>query len=113
MNYQRIPDMYGDARSRLPASCRSTAVRRLGHLAVAGVLFAISTQAAALISPEDHAKHHPNPGQPGPPAQPGQPVPADPMAAMAGMMQQMHAPPPKELYPKLMSVPELTPAARE
>jgi ferredoxin-NADP reductase len=35
------------------------------------------------------------------------------MGDMGAMMQRMHAPPAKELYPKLMSVPELTPAARE
>lgn len=66
-------------------------------------LLAFAPVSAAQVSPEEHAKHHP--GQAGGPSdKPGQPQP--------GMMEQMTAPQAKELYPKLMSVPELTPAAR-
>ncbi len=80
----------------------------------------------AQVSPEEHAKHHPNQGQAGGPPQgqgngpggmggkPGPPEgvgggPPEGMGGMmgGGMMEKMGAPKPKDMYPKLMSLPDL------
>ncbi len=72
------------------------------------------------ISPEDHKKHHPQPGfsesvgLPGPTKLPG-PSAGGPSGGMMGgggggmgkMMEKMGAPKPKALYPTLMSLPDL------
>lgn len=77
-------------------------------------------------TPEEHASHHP--GQtpvPAPgaapttgamPAATGSPPPAATggmMEGMGEMMKGMGAPPKKELYPELMSLPELSPEKRQ
>lgn len=54
------------------------------------------------MSPEEHQKHHSGSGQA--PAAGGM---------MGGMMEGMHKPPPKELYPALMDLPNLTPEQRD
>ncbi len=76
------------------------------------------------VSPEDHAKHHPGQGNVGS-AKAGMPgmaaggqAPAKGMGGgmmegMEGMMEGMGKAPPKELYPTLMSLPELTPEQRK
>ena len=70
-------------------------------------------------SPAEHAGHHPA-GAPGPggtpamggmPATGGGPGPGG-MGDMGEMMKNMGKPPPKELYPTIMSLPELTPEKR-
>ena len=70
------------------------------------------------MSPEEHASHHP--GQAGGAMPAAGPVPAGgtgpaPAAATGGMgdmMEGMGKAPPKELYPTLMSLPDLTPEQR-
>ena len=94
----------------------------LGVLAVSiGVTFALPAYGQ---SPEEHAKHHPGQdmakdksGSPG--MAPGSEAPAKGMGGgmemegMEKMMEGMGKAPPKELYPTLMSLPELTPEQRE
>lgn len=63
----------------------------------------------AQVSPEEHAKHHP---QGGAPQQPGGTQSVAP-GGMEGMMEGMLGKPPKELYPRLMELPSLTPEQRE
>lgn len=60
----------------------------------------------AQVSPEEHAKHHPQGGTPQQPS--GNP------SGASGMMEGMHGgTPPKELYPRLMELPSLTPEQKE
>lgn len=80
-------------------------------------------------TPEEHAKHHPKGGDPAMPVA-GKDAPmaggagkdADKGGGMMGggmegmmygMMKKMGVPPPKDLYPSLMSLPELTTEQRE
>lgn len=62
------------------------------------------------VSPEEHAKHHPE-------QKPGAPAPSKAgqggMGDMDKMMEKMGAPKPKELYPSLMSLPDLPLEKRE
>ena len=94
--------------------------RRKQSAGVAAVVFAatwltfLAGASLAQVSPEEHAKHHPTP-----PAAAGattQPAAQGPgmggMGEMAKMMEGMQAPPPKELYPSLMGVPDQTPEKR-
>jgi len=75
----------------------------------------------AQVSPEEHAKHHPGQAQQpasgpagmAPPAGVGPPGGMEGMGDMAKMMEGMGKPPPKELYPSLMALPELTPEQRK
>jgi ferredoxin-NADP reductase len=93
----------------------------------AGVM--LSTGGVQAQSPEEHASHHPGaapaagvmpatavaPGMAGmgPPAGAGPPAGTGGMAGgMGEMMKNMGKPPPKELYPTLMALPELTPEKR-
>lgn len=76
-------------------------------LLAAGAWLALALAAHGQMSPEEHAKHHPGEGmQP-----PGNLPPAGPKAGMMGGM--MGGNPPKELYPSLMDLPELTPEKRD
>jgi len=68
-------------------------------------------------SPEEHAKHHPK--KPGEAAEGGEKkaggggmMGGGMMDKMGGMMDKMGAPKPRELYPTLMNLPELTPEKR-
>ncbi|MEQ8612739.1 MAG: FAD-binding oxidoreductase [Gammaproteobacteria bacterium] len=71
----------------------------------------------AGVSPEEHNAHHPGPPSmsqqdsasslPGPATAPG------PMEAMGEMMRNMGVPPPKEIYPSLMTLAVLTQEKRE
>ena len=89
---------------------------------------AVAFPSYAQVSPEDHAKHHPAPdagatpnaplnmapampaGQDAPPgAAPAMPAGPGGMADMGKMMEGMGKPPPKELYPSLMDLPDPTP----
>jgi ferredoxin-NADP reductase len=67
------------------------------------------------VSPEEHAKHHPGQAtgkaEGVPPHGPRAGM-AGGMGGMEGMHGGMHTAPPKESYPSLMSLPELTPEKR-
>ena len=85
------------------ASRRATETRLLRLALLAATLgLALVLPAHGQVSPEEHAKHHPGAGT----ASQGNIPPAGPRA---GMMGGMGANPPGELYPSLMSLPDLTP----
>ena len=80
-------------------------------------------QAFAQISPAEHAAHHPGgtpaagamPAAAGAPGMAGMGPPAGAggmMEGMGEMMKNMGKPPPKQLYPALMALPELSPEQR-
>lgn len=82
------------------------------------LVFALSLGSAqAQVSPEEHAKHHPQTpgGQAASPNQPGGMMPGmdTMMQGMQKMMEGMHGPPPKQLYPSLIELPDLAPEKRE
>jgi len=109
--------------SQLPAS------RRFIHVfAALGLLVGMLwVQGLRAQTPEEHASHHPGsagtdatgggpgPGGMGPPEGAGPPAGAGGMmgGGMGGMMEKMGAPKPRDLYPTLMNLPELTPEKRE
>ncbi|MCC6427239.1 MAG: 2Fe-2S iron-sulfur cluster binding domain-containing protein [Phycisphaerales bacterium] len=70
-----------------------------------------SSMLYAQVSPEEHAKHHPQAGA----QQPGSGTSGTPggIAGMESMMEGMLRAPPKELYPRLMELPSLTSEQRE
>ena len=73
-----------------------------------GVALCVPLSVAAQVSPEEHAKHHPAPaGVPQSP--PATSTGAGAMSGMADMMQGMGTTPPKELYPRLIGLPALSP----
>ncbi|WP_417379080.1 2Fe-2S iron-sulfur cluster-binding protein [Gimesia sp.] len=92
-------------------------------LAVLGLAFMVTSLTYGQVSPEEHKKHHP--GQAGTgkagPAGKGPGMGGGMMgggkgggmmgggkgSGMGGMMEKMGAPKPKELYPKLMDLPDL------
>ncbi len=97
---------------------------------VIGLIFASTLR--AQVSPEDHAKHHPGgagaatlpaaasgtaPAMPQMPASPGGTAPGGMGGMMEGMGDMMKGmggtPTTKELYPSLMSMPELSPEKRQ
>lgn len=106
---------------------------RLFRLSVLAVLIGLGLAISGYgQSPEDHAKHHPGQDKAktgdGPDPQkdqvgmPGMATDGrEPAKGMGGgmdgtmdeMMKKMGVPPPKDIYPALMSVPELTPEQRE
>src|SRR5262249_12673006 len=83
--------------------------------ACTGLLF--SSPVLGQVSPEEHQKHHPGarPGDTGGPARAagvvGGMAGMGPMGAMCGLAG-MGATPPRELYPSLMNLPELSPEKR-
>ena len=91
-------------------------------LAAASLFF--TTAAAAQPAGDEHSAHHPGAQQPGPARAPqGQASPPQGQASPAsgcgpassgamGSMCGMHGPATRELYPTLMTVPELTPEVR-
>ena len=116
---------------RLPHPMVSTWLLGLGAFAVSiGLALALPGYGQ---SPDEHAKHHPKGADPAMPAA-GKDAGMAGMGAgagkdavkggggmmgggmegmMDGMMKKMGAPPPKDLYPSLMSLPELTTEQRE
>ena len=75
---------------------------------------------AAQISPEEHASHHPaentsaeETGEESDDAQSSVPAGGGMGEGMGAMMESMGDPPPKDLYPSLMSMPDLTAADLE
>jgi ferredoxin-NADP reductase len=93
----------------LPASERRRSHRpaRLALLAV-GVALVAAHSVYGQMSPEEHAKHHPGQGA----GTPGNP-PGGMTGGMEGMCGGQGQTPPKELFPSLMDLPELTPERRE
>ncbi len=107
-------------------------VRTLSVIASAGVLL-FASETFAQLSPAEHASHHPGGAAPAAGAMPaatgaapamgGMPAAgaASPVAGgmggmmegMGEMMKGMHGVPPKELYPTLMALPELSPEQRK
>lgn len=85
-------------------------VARLVHIALTALCvgFLLVVPARGQISPEEHQRHHPSQeaGQPQGKMDGG-------MEGMEQMMEGMGKSPPKELYPSLMSLPDLTPERRE
>ena len=88
-------------------------MRTLSVIATACVLlFATETRAQ---TPEEHASHHPGAAGAGAmPAAGSSPAGGmgSMMEGMGKMMEGMGKPPPKELYPTLMALPELSPEQR-
>ena len=91
-------------------------MRALGVIACVCVL--LFTSEIRAQTPEEHASHHP--GAAGAEATPAAPGAAPAAGGMAGMMEGMGEmmkgmgkPPPKELYPTLMALPELSPEQRK
>lgn len=105
------------------------AVRAMGLIASACVL--LFTSETRAQTPEEHASHHPGGTAPAAGAMPAAPGAVPAMGEMAGagesptsdgmggmgdmgkMMEGMGKPPPKELYPSLMALPELSPEQRK
>lgn len=91
------------------------------HLAVL-LLMLLLTPVALAQGPGGHAGHHPGGGPQGAPGPTGSgapgagplgtPGPKGPGGMMDGMMEKMGAPKPKDLYPTLMSLPDLPPEKR-
>jgi hypothetical protein len=109
--------------SHLPR--QKTPTSRLFRVGVFAVLIGLTfgIPGYGQVSPEEHAKHHPgqdkgkekDKGEP-PGMASGGDGPAKGKGAMEGMgkmMEGMGKAPPKELYPTLMSLPDLTPELRE
>ena len=98
---------------RAAATCTWTlhALRTSLWICIA-TLGAVQTS-AAQISPEEHASHHPEQAAGEAGAAPGEDSAAAGMgggmggAGMGGMMKSMGVPPPKELYPSLIALPDL------
>ena len=74
---------------------------------VASVFALLAIGEARAQTAEEHASHHP-----GTAASPGASPGAGMMGEMGKMMEGMGKQPPKELYPSLMALPELTPEKR-
>ena len=99
---------------------------RLGVYAIA-ILLTLALSGHGQVSPEDHAKHHPGKdkekdkggmsgmaaGDKGMGKEKGGGMMGGGMEGMGKMMEGMGKAPPKELYPTLMSLPDLTPEQRE
>jgi ferredoxin-NADP reductase len=84
----------------------------LGVIAV-WIGLALASPSYAQVSPEEHKKHHPGAGKAGPPpGVPGGPGMMGGKDGMDGMMGGMGSNPPKEQYPSLMDLPELSPEKR-
>lgn len=117
--------------SHLPTSLKGPS--RLLSLGVFAVVFGLALALSGYgQSPDEHAKHHPKGDDPAMPAA-GKDAEMGVMGGagkdasmgsggmmgggmegmMDGMMKKMGVPPPKDLYPALMSMPELTTEQRE
>ena len=91
---------------------RVTGAVLFGSIAVSACVFFATAETRAQTA-EEHASHHPD--QAATPAQPGATpaAKASGMEDMGEMMKSMGASPPKELYPSLMALPELSPEQRQ
>ena len=93
--------------------------QRLGVFAVL-IALTINLPGYGQVSPEEHAKHHPGQGtdksKDGPPGKATGDEGAETGGGMDGMGKMMEGArkaPPKDLYPTLMSLPDLAPEQRE
>jgi len=87
--------------------------RRLVAACLTLILFSLISVSHAQPAADDHAKHHPAPDTP---AQPDPLAPSSGggiMQNMGRMMEGMHQPPAKALYPSLMELPGLSPEKQE
>lgn len=107
-----------------PLSSRSTPGLFVAYTVtwMSGLFFLCISTSAWAVSPEDHAKHHPQAAasQPGQPQAGGMGSPSAPspggagmagggmMSGMGDMMREMGGPKTPEFYPSLMEMPELT-----
>jgi ferredoxin-NADP reductase len=94
-------------------ACGSVSVLSRGVLGLLVALLCASNLRAQTA--EEHASHHPPPAAGETPAAampPGDNPPGAGMGDMGKMMEGMGKPPPKELYPSLMALPELSPEKR-
>lgn len=83
----------------------TTRVTRVAVTAALSLLCMAATGVAQQNPPDEHAAHHPEKQEPGKkPAGKGM---GGMMGDMEGMMRKMGVPPPKELYPSLMELPDL------
>ncbi len=85
-------------------------------------LLLLALPAAGQVTPEEHASHHPDQAtEENADAQPGEGESSESSGGMMGgsgggmgsMMEQMGAPKPKDLYPSLMNLPDLSPEEME
>lgn len=83
----------------------------LSFLAVLLLMLLVS-QSALAQSPEEHAEHHPGGETKGASGPKGPGMQGGMGGMMDGMMEKMGAPKPKDLYPTLMSLPDLPPEKR-
>lgn len=96
---------------------RMAVCRWIRKLLLSSVMVTLWIQADAIpaigqIPEEEHRSHHPGAVQAESPGfAPGSPSPGREMTG--DMMEGMHAPPPKDLYPSFMSLSEITPETRE
>lgn len=99
--------MIAESTSISPA-CRCTD-RIVLALFVVGIVVLSAPPVFGQVSPEEHKKHHPNQSGPGNvgPAGKGPGMMGGPGGGMGKMMEKMGAPKPKELYPRLMDLPDL------
>ena len=97
------------------AGGRTSSASRGARWLLVGLLWA---QGLHAQSPDEHASHHPAAAGAAP-AMGGMPAGGTPavgggmMEQMGEMMKNMGKPPPKELYPSLMALPELTPEKQQ
>ena len=106
----------------MPAKSHTYRAALAAWFAIA-VCVLLSIGGAWAQSPDEHASHHPGaapaagamPAAAGAPGMAGMGPPAGAggmMEGMGEMMKNMGKPPPKQLYPALMALPELTPEKR-
>lgn len=87
--------------------------RATTYLVVATVC--LSGPIQAQVPPEDHQAHHPGAAAPPQQLTPDSPnvgISTGLMEGMGEMMRQMGAPPPEQIYPSLMTLPDLPPEKR-
>ena len=110
---KRVLELSMDRSEIRDADRRTSAAARNVLYLLVGLFLAADLRAQTA---EEHASHHPaatadvSPGAAAMP--PGDKPPGAGMGDMGKMMEGMGKPPPKELYPSLMALPELTPERR-
>ena len=84
--------------------------RLISHLIVFLTLFWFPSPTIAQMSPEEHASHHPaeEASEEGDTEASDDPEPSAPAGGGMGSMMGKLEPPPKDLYPSLMSMPDLS-----
>lgn len=97
----------------MPDSCSRNRLRFCSRMAALAFTLVASSFVTAQVTPEEHAKHHPQAqGQPPPAGTPGSSAGSSGSGMMDGMgemMKSMGAPPPRQLYPSLIDLPDMSP----